>query len=218
MWCKHCRQEVPGIASTPDRRLGCARCGAEVADTRTAPRVATRTLDKGAWTEPNERNVDQPPSLKTFDDREIDEQLRVVERLLSGSSKDAATSYASDGVYRFDPAQGASPKRIRAGALSSPSIPIRESKSVGSTTAWSMLTVGLGSFMCGAALCGVGWVADRLELLRFGVPGVVIGQMAIVAGLVLFLDQIWDENRRLAERIERVADQLEPVRSPASVG
>ena len=66
MWCKQCGQDVPGSATSRAGRFLCPRCGGILAIEAAAPAV--------------------------YDGWEMDEQLRHIERLLTGGNARADQS------------------------------------------------------------------------------------------------------------------------------
>lgn len=196
MWCKSCRQEVPGIASALDKPLRCARCGAPLGIERGAATVA-RPSSAGLYL-PDPLTL--PPPGAPW---ELEEHLHEVDRIL-GSLPDLE---APARQLRFDapqPLAASSPVRqeVRVEPREEPDAPR------GPVTGWWILAVGLAASMCGAGLAGWGFLFERPELSRVGFPSLVIGQLVVSAGLVLLLDLIWEDNRRALAKVAELESRL----------
>ena len=102
MWCKNCRQEVPAVADASGEQACCVRCGAAMphpakvapAPMTSAKQRVIRQLSAHApmRTDPQDSSTilcDAPTvtiraRLSAFDTWELEEQLRHVDRILSG--------------------------------------------------------------------------------------------------------------------------------------
>ena len=86
MWCNHCQQDVPGVATlgkTDGAKICCARCGRMVA---TKPLRADGPPAES--TDVNRAMLDSPPVL-TFDDWQVETQLQRIATLAGhGSSSE----------------------------------------------------------------------------------------------------------------------------------
>jgi hypothetical protein len=103
MWCKSCRQEMPAVADVTGEKSCCVRCGAAMpqgakvapAPMALAKQRATRTLSAHVpmRTDSHDSSTilcDAPTvtiraPLSAFDTWELEEQLRHVDRILSGA-------------------------------------------------------------------------------------------------------------------------------------
>lgn len=108
MWCKSCRQDVPGIASLDEGAFHCARCGTRVGRRRSAladAAVAQDICDQGIDLE---GDVDLEPSpTEALHQWAEDEHLENVRRLLRPFSTGEAPTGMNPAVgekqIRFDP-------------------------------------------------------------------------------------------------------------------
>lgn len=73
------------------------------------------------------------------------------------------------------------------------------------------------SFVCGGVLVGWSVVAGRPDLWNFGLPTALLGQIALLAGLVLQLERIWSDYRETASKLERVDDQLHELKTTTTM-
>ncbi len=211
MWCKACRQDVPGVASFDEGGFCCARCGEKIG---TDPALLTAThacqiLDQGVdlaeQDEPQETVAAAPPVA--LDDWEVEEQLRSADRLLRQNARTGQV--ASAPVFRFDPAHAAV-HGAGAGPHFSPSQPVADPppKRSAGVVAMLLLSLGFMGFACGGVLLGWGWIDNRQELWDLGLPIALVGQCAMLCGLLLQLERLWRSGSDTATRLVQVDQQL----------
>ena len=56
------------------------------------------------------------------------------------------------------------------------------------------------------------WVAGRHELWQLGMPIAIVGQAALLLGLILQLERVWQNSRYAAGRLEHVDEQLNQLK------
>jgi hypothetical protein len=83
--------------------------------------------------------------------------------------------------------------------------------------AWTMISLGLSVFACGAVLLGWSLAAGRDELWTVGLPLALLGQAALVVGLVLQLDGLWHSSRKTAQVLTELDDELKNVRQATTL-
>jgi hypothetical protein len=173
MWCKHCGQDVPGLLSTIDKQLTCARCGKKL-DGATASSVTASASKAG------EQSIggDTPsvPPRAAHDFWFSQEKLRHTGRILKGTRP---TVERLDETLRFDP-----------GAPMLPPAPVVNRPNRGlvllsAVLAWSLLAVGISASCCGGLLTVWSLLSGRPHLWNLGLPIVVLGQLALVCGLLV---------------------------------
>jgi len=71
-----------------------------------------------------------------------------------------------------------------------------------------MVSLGLMMFVCGGVLLGWSLLSGRGELWSLGLPLILIGQAALIVGLVFQLDGLWQSNRETSQTLEQLDDQL----------
>ncbi len=208
MWCKHCRQDVPGIHSSASASLSCARCGAVLAAAAEAiPRAGladaaehgfdlTGATGSGSSTEPDAWELDQKVrrlQAKTGSRRRVDRPSTPV-------------AHGASGFQAGTEAQACEP-------CARPRAYYRKSRRKGrsSMLAWALLSLGLMAFACGVALLVWSFVERRDELWSLGLPIAVGGQVGLLLGLVLQLERVWQNSRDAVSRLERVDTQLQDL-------
>jgi hypothetical protein len=70
------------------------------------------------------------------------------------------------------------------------------------------MSIGLMGFCCGGVLLGWSFLAGRADLWNLGIPIAVGGQIALLIGLVLQLERIWQNNRYAVEKLDEVDERL----------
>jgi len=216
MWCKQCRQDVPGAAAADQGQLCCPRCGEGLSaqGSVSAPPAAAEDVDR-----------EDSPTPPDYDGWELDERLRHVDRVLKkGKVRDRQTQAAlRQEIARFDLGHGDSPKwhpatefkpaarRGKAGKESSPSHPVL------SVLIWTALSLGTMTLVCGGILLGWSIFAGRPELRAIGTPIVLGGQIALLAGLLLQLDRLWLDSRRAASKLHDVDEQLHDLKTTTTM-
>lgn len=219
MWCKNCRQDVPGVAGHGPGRLGCIRCGAVLTAEVTAHNVGVAELSNFGLelghvqpSRPQARTrqtIESKPPVD-LDDWSLDSDLGDLEPLIS------ARRALEKPVTRFDAAP-AQPLPAPA-SFGSPAEPTTSrNRPDTSLLAWSFFAIGLMAFMCGVVLLVWSFAEGRSELWGLGMPITVGGQVALLLGLVLQLERIWQGNRQTVDRLEQVDAQLGDLKQQASL-
>lgn len=156
MWCSTCRQDVPAIASPkPSAGAETPLCCLRCGSSLRAEAAASPQRDS----QPAADAFSTASPLLELDGWELEEQLRHVERVLAGPAG-------------------------RSAGLPGHVTPCRPGLLV-TLLAWIGLAAGLATLACGSVLSTWGVVAARDDLWRIGMPVALIGQFALLAGLVL---------------------------------
>jgi hypothetical protein len=170
MWCKNCRQDIPGVLSQNDKQFCCVRCGqllgvaADPGNTAGNPRSASTAEDK---TSAN--------SVTHYDHWEVNEKLRHAERVLQLGRR---TGPGLDETLRFDPVMSSAP------ISNVPAQPPRQRHPILMSIAWLLTAAGTSGLSCGALLALWSWLGDRSDLWNMGLPIMVVGQMVLLAGVL----------------------------------
>jgi hypothetical protein len=199
MWCIQCRQDVPAFLSPDKDGLCCPRCGETISLGR--PNVSA--------------------SLPSYDGWEMDEQLRDIERVLettTGRARKTSAAYDRE-ASRFDLSH-ATPAAWHMPAPSHAPSKTTEKTERGSalgTFTWGILALGTAGFVCGGVLLGWSLATGRQELWTAGLPTALVGQVALLFGLVLQLDRLWHDNRAAAAKLDSVDEQLGEIKATTTL-
>ena len=212
MWCRHCQQEVPGVVSPESGSYCCPRCR-EVLGERTrharrktpalAPRpgVAPAIESSESPARPSVIPMPQIALAPRLDDWEVEEQLRHIGRVLAVEDLESARP----DVLRIDAAhpEGIArkhrhrpPEREKRSRPVSTKVPQKTpSRGILPFLTWFCTLLGTMGATCGGVLLGWAAWAVRQELWRIGVPIALGGAAVLVVGLLLQLDQSWQDRR-----------------------
>jgi hypothetical protein len=153
------------------------------------------------------------------EDWALEAELRGVQRLL-GTMKSRST-VAPDAVLLHPPHAaaatwhaGSPPSAPEPTNASSPRItpPPRSH-----TAAWTILSLGLATFACGAVLLGWSLATGREDLWPVGMPLALIGQAGLILGLILQLDGLWHTSRTTAAALSELDGELKNVRQATTL-
>jgi hypothetical protein len=202
MWCKQCRQDVPGISSAKHGHMSCARCGATLSPHDNGP---SSSADQIPAAERVDLNVPRSPltPYPSFEDWEVEQTVRNLQaRVGRGKRTERPARGARPTAERLEGRrlQGAHPPS------SAPHLPTPPERN--GFLARLVLTLGLAIFAVGAGLLGWSIAEQRADLWNLGVPVTVAGQATLLLGLVLQLERIWQNGRYTARKLEQVDSQL----------
>jgi hypothetical protein len=214
MWCSTCQQDVPLPATAGAAALRCGKCGQTLASSAAAndelnpapQKPANEMQDSAAPAAIPGGSPQAAPSLRKAipDDWELAADLRGVERLV-GSLKASGLREQADWY-------GGLPQGADAPRSPSYDVPPSPERPKGHLLAWTILSLGLATFACGAVLLGWSLAADRDDLWPLGLPLALVGQAALIIGLVLQLDGLWHSNRQTAQSLTALDGELHRVR------
>lgn len=227
MWCKRCGQDVPGVTSAEGGKLCCARCGGHLGrDSAGGGAVQDSEVARtpaGTEAQPGDAAAGVESGAPShWDDWELDEQLRHIRRKLgaaeaSGPEVQAAYRHELaklDAAHAGPPAWHCTPGRKPAPGSTSDA---REAPSSVPAVTWAVLSLGLMAFVCGAVLMGWSVATAREELWSRGVPFAVVGQIALLVGLILQLERLWRDGRHTAAKLEHVGEELHGLKSTTAM-
>ena len=216
MWCKRCRQDVPGTAAAGGRGYCCPRCGDPLRGDAVGPAAeaggdAGESVSQGVQSE-------QPG----YDSWDWDQQLRHIEWVVSPKKavgRRCEAAYQQE-VARLDPPH-AGPPAWHLPPADKPA-PVRKANTTLArlalaTLTWTVLSLGTMALACGAMLLGWSLVTGRTELWDMGLPAALGGQLALLVGLVLQLDRLGHNSRRAAAKLDDVDEQLHKLETATTM-
>jgi hypothetical protein len=199
MWCKHCQQDVPGIADG-EGGMDCARCGSVVR--LPAANDAEVSFSKPS-NGPSGRVISDAPVSDTW---QLDQQLAEAERLLKAfvPLSPSSQSWSAAGM----PEHADYVRRWDVSATQSAPAPSNEPQAGGGLFAWIFLLAGTMALVCGGVLVGWSLYESRAALWNLGLPILLGGQAALLLGVVLQVIRMWQNHRAATQRLAQVDRQL----------
>lgn len=195
MWCKHCRQDVPGIVCGEGGEYRCLRCAQGIYTPQAATPAESGTVDALDVPQPLEASGAEAPSLS---DWEAEDRLLHLGRLLGAekSASDSDPRTKSQRVFRVDAAHQETPARHRSPARHRQHRPDPDDGfSWAAFFIWTILALGLMALVCGGVLLGWSILGRRADLWPVGLPIALAGQVALVVGLILQIDRLRHDYR-----------------------
>ena len=225
MWCDACQQDVPGISSPEDAsRVCCARCRKPAASDSARSLYGAGPASDAAFSEfattesAGSRDFGEPVPFD-LNDWQFEENLRAAERLCRRVGVTSHSDATQPRWRTVDPPHAAIPPRHKSRATETPGRrsekivrPQKRPRGKSSWMAWIALSLGLMTFACGAVLLVWSFVGNRTDLWRIGLPLTLAGQAALVVGLVLQLDVLWQSTRDTTDTLDQLDDQLSDLR------
>lgn len=183
MWCKHCHQEVPGIALQGDKRF-CPRCGeaVEASVTLDVPLPAVAAERPNPWRSFQALLYDRRPP--PCEDWELDDTLRRIELAIRPRGLGAATT-------RIDSAHwepGAPHHAVQRTGRAIQAAEEIQPRGVLPMLGWFALFAGTMAASCGGALLIWSRVASRPDLWPVGQPIALGGVCCLLVALIVQLD------------------------------
>ena len=164
--------------------------------------------------------VDEP--RLEMNDWRFEEELQAVDRLLRSLRASGVISGSTDQIEnRFDlpdppheelHGHTAGRTNLSRRNLASPSSRPEKRSPVYGFVAWSMLSLGLMTFVCGGVLLGWSFADGREQLWTYGLPLTLGGQALLLVGLLFQLEKLWLSNRQTSTVLDELDEQLDELR------
>lgn len=222
MWCDHCQQEVPGIASPgEDESIVCARCGDALTAGATARAVeaTSKTMPLSEAAKSFEEKLQSLLAAEDWqlEDWQLDDHLADARLMVSlaRQQEQEAETYDDDEPTEFfreqrTDARHTAPRSQRRQHREPPR------KRPASFMAWAFLSLGLMALVCGGVLLGWSYAAGRGELWTLGLPMLFAGQAGLLLGLMFQLLSMWRHHRATAASLEDLDEEVSELRSSAA--
>lgn len=211
MWCKQCRQDVPGSATVVVGQFVCPRCsqtlaeeshGSKPADNER--RSATREMEFEAPPRPWDPPLDP-------DDFDWDQNIKTLRALTAeiapslANREPIASSIAGDDALRT--ASKSSGRKIR--RIDREHAPAHaRHRSFGAALTWLVIWCSATAVVAGVVV--VGWAIQhaRTDLSVQGQWIAGAGLAGFLIGILMQLERIWHVSRRALDRIDELDDRL----------
>ena len=219
MWCSNCGQDVPAIASKQtEGQTVCARCSVPVGGTTHGDQEAARIESSADLLADGRPPVD-------FDDWQLDDDLRAADRLIkeaNGQFDEAefrGTHHTVDAYHEAVRGWHAQLKTRPTvpDVAASRKHPQKPARTRPPLFAWSGISLGVMALVCGGVLLIWGYLFGRGELWTLGLPIVLGGQAVLILGIFLYIDGLWQTNRKTTESLEELDEDVADLRHATSM-
>jgi len=154
-----------------------------------------------------------PPRPLELDHWDLEPQVRAAERLRTTLRQEAPPESVAAVHGPHSQLEG---WHVPAPSARSISLPTRENRQSSAPAkaeksgllAWTCLSLGMMALACGGVLVGWSLVEERPDLWSLGLPLAVVGQGALVIGLLLQLDGLWQSSKKTEETLTQLDDKL----------
>lgn len=162
-----------------------------------------------------------PPSL---DDAQLEADLAEAAHLVAawkrtpvgGTSQPTGKNWLADAPHAALPAwhvaANAAAQESHASAAKSTEPAAVERHPLATIGSWLLVALGLMAFACGGVLLGWSIYQGRDDLWRIGLPLVLGGQAALIFGVVLQLDGLWQSNQETARSLDTLDSRMQELR------
>lgn len=142
-----------------------------------------------------------PTRTLRYDAWEAEEKLRHIGRMLRSGSARRKLQRHEPPRFRTDHSHGEpqgwhapiAAKRRKAAPRAKADV-----GAGGAMLVWTSVSLGIMALACGGVLMAWSLLGTRPELWNVGLPIAILGQIALVLGLILQLDRLWRHHRRTA--------------------
>jgi hypothetical protein len=197
MWCSTCQRDCSPVGlADAEGMLRCAQCGT--------------MLGYGKQSQVRAQVINNEPAAATgaglgTDDWTLEADIRSVHRLVESLKSTSRIDLSTPIVRPHLPT-------LPAAARDEAPHAIAAQPPKANLAAWSLLSLGLATFACGAVLLGWSFATDREDLWPLGMPLALAGQAALIVGLVLQLDGLWQTSRKTERTLSALDDEISKVR------
>jgi len=196
MWCKHCRQDTPGIRTPKQPGLRCGRCG--------APLVELESARRASASHPAEVGLDLGPEAASAWQR--DQDLHWLEADLGSTHRRQAAEPSRRPQWRFDAAHTTPPR---------PNYPRRRVKdrpaSRSGILVRAIVWFGLAAMFAGGGLLAYAIAQENGDAWRMGLPTAAAGGTIFLCGLALQLERIWKNSRYAVQKLRQLDTQMQQL-------
>ncbi|QDT01020.1 hypothetical protein [Adhaeretor mobilis] len=215
MWCRHCQQDVPAIASGVIGPLVCPRCEFALEE-GLHPIEETENLGT-AGVELTELDVPKIiPLREVFDSQQVQAELNLLGRRLGAKSKTPASEPCPALHLVRQPLQDAAQLgALQTNPAQSGSVPPIATYAQQRTSAGWWVSALLGAsglaLAVGLAVLAYATLYVRPELWNQALTVTLAGEGGLIVGLAWMAKRLWQNSRRLNRQISGVDRQLDAL-------
>lgn len=210
MWCESCRQDVPGVPSRGGKP-SCPRCRQALKAANTQSFEPDKIADTGVDLNTSPA-ISSPPPIG-LDDWDFDLKLNALKQLQAKST--SVTPATPTSTLRWDaahPMAGAEHADSESTGVSHKPVLEASTSERSSWIVWSAILIGLIAFTCGGVLLAWGMITHRDDLWTMGLPIAISGQVALLLGLVMQLERVFQNHRQATRKLKEVDQKIAEIR------
>ena len=210
MWCSHCHQEVPAVASAAGGPRSCAQCQRDLKFTATSTPADTG-ISLENFADQSFAVQDAVAPLDDMVQAESRETLRRIGRQLRAPYLQQMSVEAPPFWERLLPAAPSMSPQLRSIARQAHSKNM-ESKHGGKSWLLSfLLASGILGFLGGAAALIWSAAFNRVTVWQWGLTTTIAAEGLLIVGLTWMAARLWHNSRRLNHQLRGVDEQLEEI-------
>jgi len=204
MWCRHCQQDVPAVASSVQGPLVCPRCEFKLDE---QPHAFVETENLGtAGVELTELDVPQRiPLREVFDSQHVQAERNLLSRRLGPKNKSPNTAPSPSSQLVGQTLQVASQPATQA----VPPVPTYAQQRT-SAGWWVSFLLAASSIALAVGLTVLAYatIYARPELWNQALSVTLAGEGGLIVGLAWMATRLWQNSRRLNRQLLGVDRQL----------
>jgi hypothetical protein len=205
MWCSHCHQEVPAVASATGKSAVCSRCQRELKFTH-----SSGVLDSGIELSGAAPTPDHTPTRDAIADEETKLKLR---RLGQKLHAPYTQPISLEGPHFWERLQVDAPEtspQLRSITKHATRQAAAE-RTAGNWFLSFLLATGVFSFLGGAASLVWSAAFSRTYVWQWGLTVTLAAEGLLIVGLTWMAARLWRNSRRLNRQLSEVDEQLDEI-------
>ena len=209
MWCRHCQQDVPAVASSVLGPLVCPRCEFKI-DDQPHPAVEAEYLDDSGV---ELTELDEPkiiPLREVFDGQQVQAELSLLRRRLGTKNETHAAALSPGSQLVGRPLQVARQQATQTGSVP----PVQTYAQQRTSAGWwvsSLLAASGIALAVGLTVLTYATINARPELWSQALTVTLAGEGGLIVGLAWMAKRLWQNSRRLNSQLVGVDRQLDEL-------
>ncbi|MDZ4657369.1 MAG: hypothetical protein SH868_07290 [Bythopirellula sp.] len=210
MWCSHCHQEVPSVASPAGGPRSCAKCQRDLKFTATSTPIDTGiSLESFADQSFAVQNAQAP--LDDMEQAESREKLRRIGRQLRAPYQQRVSLDSRPFWERVSLETPTAAPQLRGISRQARRDDMEQQHKRKSWLLSLLLTSGILGFVGGAAALVWSAAFNRVTVWQWGLTTTIAAEGLLIVGLTWMAARLWHNSRRVNHQLRGVDEQLEEI-------